>query len=90
MNPEDMSPEQWTDQQHAEALEALQHAGAYVLAVVTDDGIKLLDGLPGSSGSSNHEQLCLFSMLEGCAATHRKLVERQMVESTESWWYGLQ
>jgi hypothetical protein len=83
MNPEDMSPEQWTEQQHAEAAEVLQEADCYVLAVVTEDGIKLLDGLPGSYGSSLHERLCLFSMLEGWAATHRKLVERQMAESLD-------
>jgi hypothetical protein len=80
MNPENMSADQWTEQQHAEAVEALQHAGTYVLAVVTEQGIKILDGSPGEAGTCSHSQLCLYSMLEGWAKTHRKLIEKQMME----------
>lgn len=80
MNPENMTTDQWTDQMHAQAIEALQHAGTYVLAVVTEEGIKILDGSPGEAGTCSHSQLCLYSMLEGWAKTHRKIIEKQMLE----------
>ena len=80
MNPENMSADQWTEQQHAEAVEALQHAETYVLVVLTENGIKVLDGSPGNAGTSQHEQLCVYSMLEGFAKTHRKLIQKEMSE----------
>ena len=79
-----MSSDQWTDQQHAQALEALKNAGTYVLAINTNDGIKILDGSPGDDGTSMHDQLCMFAMLEGWAKSHRKIIEKQMSEVEDS------
>jgi hypothetical protein len=81
INSDNITTDQWTEQQHAEAVETLEHAGYYVLAVVSEDGIKVLDGFPGSAGSSDHDQLCVYVMLEGFAKTHRKIIEKQMLDS---------
>lgn len=79
-----MSCEQWADQQHAEALDALKNAQYYALLTVTENGTKLLDGFPGDAGSSPHDQLCAFSMLEGFAKSHRQIIEQQMLAATDN------
>jgi hypothetical protein len=78
MNADNMTTDQWVDQQHAEALDALKNAGTYILLTVTEAGIKILDGSPGDSGCSMHDQLCTFAMLEGYAKSRRKIIERDM------------